>query len=572
VRLRALAVTTTTTAVLVSLIVPPAVAEGPAGAAPAVDPAGEPAPTTVSERVESLPAGGAPSAKAQATGLEVSAPFEAPLPFSMVGLDLPEAASARLRTSPDGATWSEWHEAEALEPDDAPDPGTPEAAGAVPSSRFTEPLWVGEARWLQVEVAGAPATAVGATFIDSDGLSDRAVPLPAAAPAPAGAKSYSAGRPGITSRAGWGANESLRQGSPAYAPAARFAVVHHTAGGNGYSAANGPAVVRGIYHYHTQTLGWSDIGYNLLVDRFGRIYEGRAGGLDRAVVGAHAQGFNTHSIGIAVLGEFTRSAPPQAAQNAVAAVLAWKMRLHGFSPSGTLSVTSAGSNKYPAGRNVQLPRVIGHRDVGQTACPGTAFYNRLGALRAAVLWKWTQLPSASAARPASAGSFSDIGGNVHADAIRRLAARGVVSGCGGGRYCPNMPVTRGQAAAMIVRSLGIPPGSRQRFRDVPMSHPHAVAIAAAVDRGFITGMPNGTFRPDAPLTREQMATVLARAARLARVAGQHFRDVPWTSPHLAYVNAIGRARISNGCGNRNYCPAHRVTRAQMASFVVRGLL
>jgi len=198
--------------------------------------------------------------------------------------------------------------------------------------------------------------------------------------------------PGVVSRAGWGADESLRSGSPSHADGVRYAVIHHTAGTNTYTEREAPAVVRGIYAYHTTILGWSDIGYNVLVDRYGNVYEGRAGGLENAVIGAHAQGFNTGSLGVSVLGEFTSSAPPKVAFDAVTDVVAWTFRLHGVSPGGSVLITSGGSNKYPAGMQVPMSTIFGHRDAGQTACPGSAYYARLPALRTAVAARIPSIP------------------------------------------------------------------------------------------------------------------------------------------------------------------------------------
>ena len=143
----------------------------------------------------------------------------------------------------------------------------------------------------------------------------------------------------------------------------------------------------------------------------------------------------------------------------------------------------------------------------------------------------------------------------------------MTGGCGNGRYCPDAQVTRAQAVSLLVRADGLPLLGGQRFSDVPAGHTHAGAIAAAVSAGFIAGYPDGTFRPEGLLTREQLATVLGRAAGLKRTPGQFFTDVPWTSPHLAWVNAIGAAGISDGCGGGRYCPTRTATRGQMATFV-----
>jgi hypothetical protein len=558
--------------------------------------AGASVPETVSARLDRLPAAGAKAADASLPpGLAtaaVSAPASAPIPFSMVGLEVPEGASAHVRTSADGRTWTGWVPAATYEDDSGPDAGTPEERAARDHTRFTEPVWAGEARWVQVAVEGAAPSEVAATFIDSKGLGEgrllRAAGTARAALSPDAAGASTA-RPTIVSRAGWGANESIRRSTGSAASRARFGVLHHTAGGNGYTAADGPAVVRGIYHYHVRTLGWSDIGYNLLVDRYGRIYEGRHGGVERAVVGSHAQGFNTGSIGIAILGNFEGQAAPPAALAAVADVLAWKYALHGIDPGATVTVTSGGSNKYASGTSVRLATLIGHRDVGLTACPGARLYPQLPALRSAVAARMgaapapppppppppTPPPPAPAPGGTSAGSppaFSDVTGNVHGFAIQRLADSRVTSGCGGDRFCPDAPVTRGQTVTFLGRALGLAPAGGQRFADVPPGHVHAGYIAAAVDAKIISGHPDGTFLPDEPLSRDQMATILRKAAKLDHVWGSRFSDVPFESVHRPSINAIADARITSGCTRDRYCPGDDVTRAQMATFLVRAVL
>ena len=186
--------------------------------------------------------------------------------------------------------------------------------------------------------------------------------------------------PPIVPRSAWGADESIRVGAPQYAASVRYAVVHHTAGTNAYTRAQAPAIVRGIQLYHVKSNGWNDIGYNFLVDRFGTVYEGRYGGVDRNVVGAHAKGFNTGSVGVAVIGSFEGTSIPAAARSSLAALLAWRLDLAHVDPLSTLSVVSSGSDRFPAGIPVFLRAVSGHRDTGLTACPGDALYAQLGAI------------------------------------------------------------------------------------------------------------------------------------------------------------------------------------------------
>ncbi len=193
-----------------------------------------------------------------------------------------------------------------------------------------------------------------------------------------------AGAPAIVSRAGWGADESIRRAAPRYAPELRVAIVHHTAGSNGYTAAESAAIVRGIQTYHVKGNGWHDIGYNFLVDRFGKVFEGRYGGIDRNVIGAHAEGFNTGSVGAAVLGEYSSLTVSSRAQDALARLLAWRLDLAHVEPMSTLLYPSGGNPRYATGVPVSLRAVSGHRDTGFTDCPGRALYALLGDITGSV--------------------------------------------------------------------------------------------------------------------------------------------------------------------------------------------
>ncbi|WP_448073251.1 N-acetylmuramoyl-L-alanine amidase [Georgenia yuyongxinii] len=175
--------------------------------------------------------------------------------------------------------------------------------------------------------------------------------------------------PTIPTRADWGADESLRTWAPQTGNVTGV-VVHHTAGANGYTAEAVPGIIRGIYTYHAKSLRWGDIGYDVIVDAYGRAWEGRYGGLDRALIAAHASGVNSTTFGISVMGNFDKIKVPDAAFRTVAQVIAWKFAVHGISTTGT----ATGRNGAP------MKRVVGHRDVGNTACPGAYFYPRLGEL------------------------------------------------------------------------------------------------------------------------------------------------------------------------------------------------
>ncbi|HEX4746054.1 MAG TPA: N-acetylmuramoyl-L-alanine amidase [Gaiellaceae bacterium] len=287
--------------------------------------------------------------------------------FTVAGVHWRGPGTVLFRTRAKDGTWSGWRRG-APEDEDGPDAGSAERRAR--GWRIGNPWWVGDSDAIQARAVGR-VSRIRAHLVWSP---ETRIPLrrPAATVAPS-----------IVPRSTWGADESIRRGSPAYAAEARFAVVHHTAGRNGYTRAEAAAIVKGIQLFHVQGNGWNDIGYNFLVDRFGTIYEGRFGGVDRNVVGAHAQGFNTGSVGIALLGTHEDSAPSAAAQEAIARLIAWRLDLAHVDPTSFLTFLSGGSDRFPTGIPVLLNAVSGHRDTGFTACPGDALYARLGSIAAA---------------------------------------------------------------------------------------------------------------------------------------------------------------------------------------------
>lgn len=189
---------------------------------------------------------------------------------------------------------------------------------------------------------------------------------------PAATLAVGSARPTIYSRAQWGADESKMTWTP-QTGRVDGAVVHHTAGSNSYSSNQVPAILRGIYTYHAVSRGWGDIGYNVLVDKYGRAWEGRAGGLERAVIGAHARGVNSTTFGISVIGNYDTASVSSSVVTTLQRVIAWKFDLHGTSRSGTATIDGA-----------RRSTILGHRDVGQTSCPGVHLYGKLAGIRTAV--------------------------------------------------------------------------------------------------------------------------------------------------------------------------------------------
>jgi N-acetylmuramoyl-L-alanine amidase-like protein len=293
----------------------------------------------------------------------------APKLFDLVGLHWRGPGSVQFRTRSLAGRWSSWRTA-APEAEDMPDADTAEARAAG-GWRLGNPYWVGPSDAIAYRLHGR-VTRLRAYFVESpaDGLPPRRLEI--------------AGSPAIIPRASWGADEKIRRAAPSYAPAVAFALVHHTAGSNSYSPSQSAAIVRGIEVYHVKGNGWNDIGYNFLVDKYGQVFEGRYGGIDKNVVGAHAEGFNTGSVGVAVIGTYGDSAPPAAAQAALANLLAWRLDVAHVDPLGSLTWPSGGNPRYPVGTPVFLRAISGHRDTGFTSCPGNALYARLHTIAAQV--------------------------------------------------------------------------------------------------------------------------------------------------------------------------------------------
>ncbi|MFF3910609.1 N-acetylmuramoyl-L-alanine amidase [Streptomyces sp. NPDC001848] len=195
-------------------------------------------------------------------------------------------------------------------------------------------------------------------------------------------RTHTAPRPKIVTRSGWGADETLREAGFVYTDSVKVAFVHHTASGNNYTCAQAPSVIRSIYRYHVVSNGWRDIGYNFLVDKCGTIYEGRAGGTDKPVLGAHTLGFNSDSMGVAAIGTYSGNTKPSTdTLDGVGALTAWKLGLYGMDPRGTTYLESDGGNLYPKGAKARLNVLSGHRDGYATDCPGQQLYGKLGTIR-----------------------------------------------------------------------------------------------------------------------------------------------------------------------------------------------
>ena len=249
------------------------------------------------------------------------------------------------------------------------------------SDRFGEPLWIGRASAVQVRSRG-PTGGIRLHFVAGSGspAGEAAAAFPLAQPV----LDAGPGQPPIIARRGWAQGHAPPAHLAGYGTIL-VAFVHHTVNPNGYSAADVPGMLRAIFDYHRYVRGMLDIAYNFLIDAYGRIWEGRAGGIDMAVIGAHAGAYNAESTGVAILGDFTDVVPSTAALSALKRFLAWKLSLHGVPTYGKATVTvdpaDAFYTPFRPGARVPLPRVAGHRDGDLTDCPGNALYGRLPTIR-----------------------------------------------------------------------------------------------------------------------------------------------------------------------------------------------
>ena len=284
--------------------------------------------------------------------------------FNLLGMRWRGRAAPEIgvRVRRPGRGWSRWVTLEAHD-DHNPDAGRGERL-----VRASDPLWVGTANGVQYRLS-RPVRGLRLHFVNVASFRRRA----RAAQDP---------QPDIVSRAEWGASACPPRSSPSYG-SVKAVHVHHTVSLNDYSPSEARAMVLAICRFHRNSNGWDDIGYNALVDKYGVLYEGRAGGLDQPVIGAQAQGFNSETAGIASIGDHTSVGATPPTLDALTRYIRWKLQVHLQPLSGPVALSSSGgsASRYGAGARVTVERVIGHRDTGRTACPGQLLYDQLDQLR-----------------------------------------------------------------------------------------------------------------------------------------------------------------------------------------------
>ncbi|MFD3740028.1 N-acetylmuramoyl-L-alanine amidase [Streptomyces sp. NPDC058629] len=298
-----------------------------------------------------------------------------PLAAEPAAFAVEPAAFAAEETPTEEPTPSDEPSSEEPSEEPSPEPPAPTATTASPTPPAPSPTPSRSATPSPPPTTASPTPSVTPT--------PTATTTPTLPPAPPS----TAPQPTIVSRVAWKADESLNSESPDYLEKVKAVFVHHTAQTNSYSCADSAAIMRGLHTYHVKSNGWKDLGYNFVVDKCGTIFEGRKGGVDRAVMGAHTYGFNRDTTGIAVIGMHTDTTAASAATTAVARVAAWKLGQYQGNPAGTVQLTAgaAGGNffgaKFAAGVAYPFQQISGHRDGFNTQCPGGSLYGQLPTIR-----------------------------------------------------------------------------------------------------------------------------------------------------------------------------------------------
>jgi hypothetical protein len=360
-------------------------------------------------------------------------------------------------------------------------------------SALSDPVWTGPARAFELR---AERSLHGARVVLVDGGHG----------ASASAKRYvdaqlpaAGGQPKVIARSSW-ATGACRPRIPAVFGTVALAFVHHTVTSNAYRPSQSARMVRSICLFHKYGNGWNDIGYNFVVDRYGQIFEARAGGIDEAIVGAQAGGYNVYSTGVALLGNFTYGGPPRKGFDALSRLLAWKLVVHGIDVPGrvTVKVTRTGApySRYRAGTRVTLNRISAHRDADATTCPGAGMYRQLPRLRQAVRDLAASVGALAIQSQGSAPGSVTVGGTLAADGLpvagatveiqhrsttRGPATIGSATTDADGAWTATVPVATNAALRALYR--GDPEHPAVVSRGLIAVVPPQIALTAAAQQG-----------------------------------------------------------------------------------------
>ncbi len=490
-----------------------------------------------------------------------TAPLPAPRRFALVGVQWDKAAAGEhprieLRTRERAGPWSRWGLASVSGHE--PDGG---GSGAV---AFGEAVWSGSADLVQLR-SDRPLRGVRVHFVSaaSTPMAGAASAFPLAAPV----LDAGGGQPPIIARQAWAHHRAPPAVRPGYGTV-RLAFVHHTENLNGYGPAAVPAMLLAIFDFHRYVRGWNDIGYNFLIDAFGRIWEGRQGGIDEAVVGAQAGGYNEVSTGVAMLGSFVSVLPQPRSLSALEHLLAWKLSLHGVPSRGRVRVrvnpAAAFYTPFAPGARVSLPRIAGHRDGDSTDCPGDALYRVLPSIRNRVsrlIGPVAQVSLRGSVRPVAVAGAVGVGGRLQLGAGVATAGAPIEIqqlGAGGVRTIATALTSSTGAWAASVPLL-----HSSRLRALHRSRPAAVSalvdvqVGPAVTLTLVPGSPAriaGSILPAkhrvtievyrSAGSAQQLVTRLHPSVR----AGRFLAELPLRSPGRYTVRARTVADGANAAG------------------------
>ena len=378
----------------------------------------------------------------------------------------------------------------------------------------------------------------------------------------------------------------------------RHGVIHHTVNDNDYDEADVPAILRGIQSFHMDTREWDDIGYNFIVDRFGRIWQSRTGALHDPLTGGHTLGLNAESVGVAVLGTFRDVDPGQPVIDALAALLGWKCSLHGVDPLGSVVVRSSGNEFTEYGERVEVAAISGHRDNQATSCPGTALYERIDEVRVAAAASvplfghlapryfedrvefdgWAiQRSAPSAVVEIDIAVDGAPWKTVQADAtVDGLSEAYPAAGPAHG-FEESVPITLDTRAITVTARTA--DGLTTSLMDLKLYatfidvEPHRFfgpGVYYLKANGLTSGRRAGLYEPMVTMSRAEMATFLWRfMGEPSAPRSSQFDDVEADTWYTTPVDWLLASGITVGTSPTTFSPSDPVTRGQMATFLWR---
>ena len=454
-----------------------------------------------------------------------------------------------------GTTLGPWRELD-VEPVNPSEPGNGKGG--------TDPYVIAGAQRVQVAAVSDARLSAGLNVYASPEVSTTTTTVGVTKAAAAGV-AYAWSNPQILARSEWGADESLVREPYTYAQVTG-AMIHHTAGSNTYAEADVPAILRSIQAYHVNDRGWNDMAYNFLIDKFGRAWEGRGGGVDKAVQGGHAWSVtNARTTGVSLIGNYETVTPPAGMLDTAERVIAWKFALHGVDPYGS-TYGSGGQD----GGSTFLNAISGHRDENATDCPGQYVYSQMATIRSKVAG-YLPLYQKGTVSP-----FSDVATTSSAyKEIKWMYDSGISTGWDDGTFRPSQQVDRDAMAAFFYRFRDLPTftaPAASPFTDIDSSTQFYKEMAWMKATGISTGWDDGTYRPWATTYRDAMAAFVYRTAgspAFAPPAASPFGDVTPSTQFYKEMTWLAAAGIATGTADGNFHPAEPVTREMMAVFMYR---